>query len=145
MKFSEYSTGQVLKFGSYTIDEAEILEFATRYDPQWFHTDVDKARTGSPYGGLIASGWNTCGIAMRLVTDELLQDSGSIGSPGLAYLKWPNPVRAGDVLSVVITVLDTKRSRSRPNLGILRWQWQLFNGEGAEVLDLEATSFFELS
>ena len=143
MKFSEYSVGQVLKFGSYKIEEAEILEFATRYDPQWFHTDVNKAQT-SPYGGLIASGWNTCGIAMRLVTDELLQDSGSIGSPGLAYLKWPNPVRAGDMLSVVITVLETKQSRSRPNLGILRWQWQLFNGEGVEVLDLEATSFFEL-
>lgn len=145
MKFSEYSKGQIFKFGSYKIEEAEILEFATRYDPQWFHTDVDKAQTESPYGGLIASGWNTCGITMRLVTDELLYDSDSIGSPGLAYLKWPNPVRAGDVLSVVVTVLDTKQSRSRPDLGILQWQWQLFNDKGVEVLDLEATSFFELS
>lgn len=144
MKFSEYSKGQVLKFGSYKIEEAEILEFATHYDPQWFHTEVDKAKA-SPYGSLIASGWNTCGIAMRLVTDELLHDSGSIGSPGLAYLKWPNPVRADDVLSVVVTVLDTKQSRSRPNLGIIQWQWQLFNDKGVEVLDLEATSFFERS
>lgn len=144
MKFSEYHKGQVLKFGSYTLEEAEILEFATRYDPQWFHTEVDQAKA-SPYGSLIASGWNTCGIAMRLVADELLKDSGSIGSPGLAYVKWPNPVRAGDVLSAVITVLDTKQSRSRPNLGILRWRWQLFTNNDDEVLDLEATSFFELS
>ena len=141
MRFSEFKTGQVFKFGSYTLGEEEILEFASRYDPQWFHTDVEKARTG-PYGGLIASGWNTCGIAMRLVTDELLIDSGSIGSPGLDYIKWRNPVRVDDVLSVVVTILDTKQSRSRPNLGILRWQWQLFNAKGDEVLDLEATSFF---
>lgn len=143
MRFSEFKTGQVFKFGSYTLGEEEILEFASRYDPQWFHTDVEKARTG-PYGGLIASGWNTCGIAMRLVTDELLIDSGSIGSPGLDYIKWRNPVRVDDVLSVVVTILDTKQSRSRPNLGILRWQWQLFNAKGDEVLDLEATSFFEM-
>lgn len=143
MKFSEFKTGQVFKFGSYTLGEEEILEFASRYDPQWFHTDVEKARTG-PYGGLIASGWNTCGIAMRLVTDELLIDSGSIGSPGLDYIKWRNPVRVDDVLSVLVTILDTKQSRSRPNLGILRWQWQLFNAKGDEVLDLEATSFFEM-
>ena len=143
MRFSEFKTGQVFKFGSYTLGEEEILEFASRYDPQWFHTDVEKARTG-PYGGLIASGWNTCGIAMRLVTDELLIDSGSIGSPGLDYIKWRNPVRVDDVLSVLVTILDTKQSRSRPNLGILRWQWQLFNAKGDEVLDLEATSFFEM-
>jgi len=143
MRFSEFKTGQVFKFGSYTLGEEEILEFASRYDPQWFHTDVEKARTG-PYGGLIASGWNTCGIAMRLVTDELLIDSGSIGSPGLDYIKWRNPVRVDDVLSVVVTILDTKQSRSRPNLGILRWQWQLFNAKGDEVLDLEATSFFKM-
>jgi len=78
------------------------------------------------------------------VTDELLIDSGSIGSPGLDYIKWRNPVRVDDVLSVVVTILDTKQSRSRPNLGILRWQWQLFNAKGDEVLDLEATSFFEM-
>jgi len=143
MRFSEFKTGQVFKFGSYTLGEEEILEFASRYDPQWFHTDVEKARTG-PYGGLIASGWNTCGIAMRLVTDEFLIDSGSIGSPGLDYIKWRNPVRVDDVLSVVVTILDTKQSRSRPNLGILRWQWQLFNAKGDEVLDLEATSFFKM-
>ena len=144
MNFSEYSAGQVLKFGNYKIDEAEILEFAERYDPQWFHTNIEKANTG-PYGGLIASGIQTLGIAMRLVADELLAGSSSYGSPGLDYLKWPNPVRPGDVLSVVVTIVETKQSRSRPNLGILRWQWQLFNDRGDEVLNLEATSFFELS
>lgn len=144
MKFSEYSAGQVLKFGHYKIEEAEILEFAARYDPQWFHTDLEKVKKG-PYGGLIASGIQTLGVAMRLVADELLKDSRSFGSPGLAYLKWPNPVRPGDVLSITITILETKQSRSRPNLGILRWQWQLFNDEGVEVLELEATSFFDIA
>ncbi|MEB8432601.1 MaoC family dehydratase [Cocleimonas sp. KMM 6892] len=144
MKFSEYSIGQVHTFGAYLIEENEILEFANHYDPQWFHTDLEKAKT-SPYGALISSGWQTCAIAMRLVFDEFLKDSGSIGSPGLAYVKWPKPVFAGDILSAKVTILNSRQSRSRPNIGILRWQWQLLNAQGEEVLDLEATSFFDLT
>lgn len=144
MKFTEFQTGQVIQAGPYKVSEVEVLQFATTYDPQWFHTDVAAAAQGR-FGGLIASGWHTCGIAMRLVADAALHGSESFASPGLAYVKWPHPVRPGDQLSLCATVLDTRRSRSQPHLGILRWRWQLFNADGAEVLDLEATSLFDLS
>jgi acyl dehydratase len=143
MKFADFHPGQVIEAGPYALSEAEVLQFATAYDPQWFHIDPEAAAKG-PFGGLIASGWNTCGIAMRLVADAALQGSESFASPGLAYVKWPYPVRPGDLLTVRATVLDTRRASSRPSLGILRWRWQLFNASGVEVLDLEATSLFDL-
>ena len=144
MKFAEFYGGQIIEAGPYTLTEAEVLQFATAFDPQWFHTDVEAAAQG-PFGGLIASGWHTCGVAMRLVADAVLKGSESYASPGLAYIKWPHPVRPGDQLSVRATVLEVRRSQSQPTLGILRWRWQLFNASGTEVLDLEATSLFKLA
>ena len=144
MKFTEFIAGQVIKAGPYTLGEDALLQFARDYDPQWFHTDADAAARGR-FGGLIASGWQTCGIAMRLATEVALDGSESFASPGLAYVKWPHPVRAGDALSLRATVIETRRARSQPTLGILRWRWQLFNQEGVEVLDLEATSLFDLA
>ncbi|SKA70371.1 Acyl dehydratase [Thiothrix eikelboomii] len=144
MKFAEFYSGQVIEAGRYTVSEEEILQFATAYDPQWFHTEVETAKQGR-FGGLIASGWHTCGIAMKLLVPAALAGSESFASPGLKYVKWPNPVRPNDVLSLRATVLDARRSSSRSTLGILHWRWQLFNQDGAEVLDLEATSLFDLS
>jgi len=144
MKFDEFSVGMVITSGPYLLTEAEVVQFAAAYDPQWFHTDPAAAETGR-FNGLIASGWNTCCIAMRLLADAALHDSESFASPGLAYVKWPHPVRPGDTLSLRATVLETRRGRSRTTLGILRWRWQLFNAAGIEVLDLEATSLFDLS
>ena len=106
--------------------------------------DPDAAARGR-FGGLIASGWQTCCMAMRLAADAMLQGSNAVASPGLAYVKWPHPVRPGDQLCLRAEVLDTRTSRSRPDLGILRWRWQLFNQLDIEVLDLEATSLFDLS
>lgn len=143
MKFAEFHIGQVIEAGPYRVDEAEIIGFAAAYDPQWFHTDRDAAEHGR-FGGLIASGWHTCGIAMRLVADAALRGSESFASPGLAYLRWPHPVRPGDSVSLRATVLEVRRSRQRPALGILRWRWQLHKPGGLEVLDLEATSLFDL-
>ena len=143
MRFAEFHAGQILQAGPYAVTEVEVLGFATAYDPQWFHTDPEAAAAG-PFGGLIASGWHTCGIAMRLVADHALKGSESFASPGLAYVKWPNPVRPGDQLSVRATVIETRTSSKNPHLGILRWRWQLFNQTGAEVLDVEATSLFDL-
>ena len=144
MKFAEFHAGQIIEAGPYTLNEVELLQFATAYDPQWFHTDAEAAAQGR-FGGLIASGWHSCGIAMRLATDAALVGSESFASPGLAYIKWTHPVRPGDALSLRATVLETRRSKSQATLGILRWRWQLFNQRGIEVLDLEATSLFELS
>jgi acyl dehydratase len=144
MKFADFHPGQVIEAGPYALSEAEVLQFATAYDPQWFHTDPQAAEKG-PFGGLIASGWHTCGIAMRLIADAALHGSESFASPGLAYVKWPHPVRPGDQLTVRATVIESRRASSRPDLGLLRWRWQLFNANGIEVLDLEATSLFDLA
>jgi acyl dehydratase len=144
MKFAEFYAGQVIAAGPYLVSEAEVLEFANAYDPQWFHTNAGAASQGH-FRGLIASGWHTCAMAMRLVADTALNGSESFASPGLNYVKWPHPVRPGDALSLHATVLNARRSRSKPHLGILLWRWQLFNAVGQEVLDLEATSLFNLS
>ena len=143
MKFSEFHEGQVIEAGPYLVTEAELLQFATAYDPQWFHTDAARAAEGA-FGGLIASGWHTAAIAMRLVADAALAGSESFASPGLAHLRWPNPVRPGDALSLVADVLEVRRSGKRATLGILRLRWQLFNQRALPVLDLEATSLFKL-
>ena len=144
MRYDEFYAGQVIELGPYPLSEEELLQFATAYDPQWFHTDRAAAEQG-PFNGLIASGWHSCGIAMRLVADHVLKGSESFASPGLAYLRWPHPVRAGDELSLTLNVLEVRRSEKRPHLGIVRWRWQLFNQNQQEVLDLEATSMFDLS
>jgi acyl dehydratase len=81
---------------------------------------------------------------MRLAADAFLAGSESYASPGLAYVKWPHPVRPSDVLRLRVTVLESRSSNSNPSLGILRWRWQLFNAADTEVLDLEATSLFKL-
>jgi acyl dehydratase len=144
MTFDEFHPGQRLTYGPATISEAEILAFANAYDPQWFHADVERARAGR-WKGLIASGWHTCSIAMRLVVDGALRGSESFGSPGLEYLKWLAPVRPGDALTVHAEVLDARRSERNATLGVLRWRWQLVNEAGAAVLDLVATSLFDLA
>ena len=143
MRFAEFHAGQVLEADPYHLSQTELLQFAQQWDPQWFHTDPEAAAQG-PFQGLIASGWHTCGIAMRLVADAFLKGSESFASPGLGYVKWPNPVRPQDSLRVRVTVLETRTSQSKPDLGILKWRWQLYNQAGAEVLDLEATSLFKL-
>ena len=144
MKFADFHPGQRLAFGPASITEAEMLAFARDYDPQWFHTDVARANAGR-WKGLIASGWQTCGIAMRLAVEGALGDSETFGSPGLEYLKWLAPVRAGDALTLEVEVLDVRRSERQPALGVLRWRWQLFNQDRVAVLELVATNFFDLA
>ena len=144
MKFSDFHVGQVIEAGPYEVLETEVIGFASAYDPQWFHTDAEAAFR-SRFGGLVASGWHTCAIAMRLIVDTALHGSESFASPGIAYVRWPRPVRPGESLHLRATVIEVRRARSKPTLGILRWRWQLFNDRGLEVLDLEATSMFDLS
>jgi acyl dehydratase len=144
LKFADFHVDQVIEAGPYAVTAAEVLQFAKAYDPQWFHTDPAAAAQGR-FQGLIASGWHTCGIAMRLAADAALAGSESYASPGLAYVKWRHPVRPGDALSLTATVLEVRRSRGQHGLGILRWRWQLHNAAAIEVLDLEATSLFDLS
>lgn len=99
MKFAEFYAGQLIEAGPYQVTESEVLDFAGRFDPQWFHVDPQAAENGS-WNGLIACGWHTCSIAMRLACDAALSGGESWGSPGLDYVKWPYPVRPGDSLSL---------------------------------------------
>ena len=143
MKFADYHAGQVIEAGPVTVTEDEILRFARAWDPQWFHTDPQAAAAGR-FNGLIASGWHTCGLAMRLAVQATLAGSEVFASPGVERVRWPHPVRPGDRLTLRITVLDTRRSRSQPTMGIVRWRWQMFNQHDTDVLELEATNLFDL-
>lgn len=144
MKFADLSSGKGFTLGPLAVDAEEVLAFARKYDAQWFHTDPVRAEQG-PWDGLIASGWHTCAMAMELVSNNILNGSESYASPGLNYVKWPHPVRPGDVLTLNVLVHDSRRSSSKPWLGIIRWQWIMQNQHGMEVLDLEATSLFRLA
>jgi acyl dehydratase len=141
MKFADFEVGQILDAGSAQVDEASIVEFARQYDPQPFHIDKVSAAKGR-WNGLIASGWHTCAIAMKLVVNGILKDSDSCGSPGLEYLKWPAPVRPGDELRLRLEVLETKSSRTG-EFGIVRWRWHMSNQHAQTVLILVATSLFK--
>jgi acyl dehydratase len=144
MHFADFRPGQTIVHGPAVLSEADILAFARDYDPQWFHVDRERAQK-SRWQGLIASGWQTCGIAMRLANEAALVDSESFGSPGLDYLKWLEPVRPGDALTLHAHVLDVRRSKSNRDLGILRWRWQLINQRDVAVLELVVTSLFDLA
>ncbi|MDB5777043.1 MAG: dehydratase [Herbaspirillum sp.] len=141
MKFAELHAGQHFTLGPEIVDPDEVAAFAERYDAQWFHVDPERAEAG-PWNGIIASGWHTCALAMSLMSKQLLKDSDSFGSPGLSHLRWPNPVRPGDQLTLQVHVHETRRSVTKPWLGIVRWQWIMKNQDGVEVLDIEATSLF---
>jgi acyl dehydratase len=142
MKFAEFHSGQLICLGPRTVTEDEILEFAGKYDPQWFHTDPGRAAQGR-WNGLIASGWHSCGIAMQMIVEGILADSESFASPGMNYLKWSAPVRPGDRLRVEVVVLETKISSSG-RTGSVLWIWRMFNQDDVMVLELEATNLFEL-
>lgn len=132
----------VLSVGRRAVTAEEIIEFASRYDPQWFHTDPDRA-AASRWQGLIASGWLTCAIAMELLVTHVLTGSESIGSPGLEQVKWPNPLRPGEEVQLHVEVLQTRISSSG-KVGIVRWRWLLTTRPGLQVLDIIGTSLFEL-
>ncbi|SIQ31799.1 MaoC family dehydratase [Pseudacidovorax sp. RU35E] len=143
MKFADFHAGQVIEAGPHAVTEDEVLGFARQWDPQWFHTDPDAAAQGV-FGGLIASGWHTCAIAMRLVVQAALHDSESFASPGIDQIRWSQPVRPGDQLRLRAEVIEARRSDTKAHLGILRWRWQLFNQHEAQVLDATVTSLFRL-
>jgi acyl dehydratase len=142
MRFADIHAGDVLHAGPRVVTEPEILEFAGRYDPQWFHTDPARANNGR-WHGLIASGWHTCAIAMELIVGAVLKDSDSYGSPGIDNLKWLEAVRPGDALSLRVFVLETRASSSGKT-GIVRWRWELWNQAQRQVLELTGTSLFEI-
>ena len=133
--FDDYVTGSVWELGSVSVSEAEIVEFAGMYDPQPFHTDPVAAQEG-PFGGLIASGWQTCVLAMQRFVPGYLSAASSLGSPAIDELRFPAPVRPGDQLRIVATVLDARCSNSKPDRGIVQTRLQAYNGKGVLVLGM---------
>ncbi len=133
----DFIPGSVYEYGPVTVSEAEILEFARKYDPQPIHTDPDWARTG-PFGGLIASGWHTTAVTMRLLVGNYLPAAASLASPGIDELRWLRPVRPGDSLRVRLTVLEVRPSRSKPDRGLVRSRAEILDAEGSVVMTLVA-------
>lgn len=144
MKFNEFKVGMVITHPPVVVTEQEMLEFARAYDPQWFHTDRERAESGR-WDGLIGSGWLTCGIAMRMMVDAALHDSECFGSPGIEKLRWLLPVRPGDALRLEAIVDSVRVSSSRDDLGILRWTWRLYNQDDGQVLEMEVANLFDLA
>ncbi len=135
--FDDYVVGATYEFGDIEINEEEIIEFADRYDPQAIHTDPAAAATG-PFGGLIASGWQTGGLMMRLFVDHYLSRVASIASPGIDELRWHKPVRPGDRLSLRVTVVEVLPSRSKPDRGIVRSLIEVLNQDREIVMSMIA-------
>lgn len=138
--FEDYVQGSVHEFGSIAVEEAEMISFASRFDPQPFHTDPEAGKR-SIYGGLIASGWHSAGLMMRLFVDHYLSHVASLGSPGVDELKWLKPVRPGDTLALRITVSETKRSRSKPDRGIVYSYVEALNQKEEIVMTMKALNF----
>ena len=136
----DYVVGSVYEFGSIAVEEAEIIDFARRFDPQVFHSDPEAAKR-TIFGGLVASGWHTASMMMRLFVDHYLSWAASLGSPGIDELRWTKPVRPGDELSIRVTVLEANRSRSKPDRGVLRSFVEVLNQDHEVVLTVNAVNF----
>jgi len=134
--FEDYVPGSVFEYGEVTVSEAEIIEFARRFDPQAMHVDPSAAARGR-FDGLIASGWHTAAMVMRLLVDNFLPGRASLASPGIDELRWLRPVRPGDVLHIRVSVLEATRSRSKPDRGIVRTLVEVLNQDAVVVMSMK--------
>src|SRR5215469_4074281 len=133
--FEDYPVGAIYTGGPTTVSEEDILDFARRYDPQPMHIDKASAETG-PFGGLIASGWHTGALMMQMLARYFVPQPGNLPSPGLDELRWVRPVRPGDALSLRATVLSARRSRSKPDRGVVTSLVEVVNQNGEVVMSL---------
>ncbi|MBV9828606.1 MAG: MaoC family dehydratase [Alphaproteobacteria bacterium] len=136
--FEDYPVGAIFTGGPLAVSEPEILEFARRYDPQPMHVDKTAAADGR-YGGLIASGWHTGSLMMQMLAAHFVPE-GNLASPGLDELRWIRPVRPGDDLSLRVTVLEARRSRTKPDQGVVKSLVEVLNQDGAQVMTLKPIS-----
>jgi acyl dehydratase len=138
--WEDIKEGEVVELGSRTMEKDRMVAFAREFDPQPFHTD-EKAAEASIWGGLIASGWLTGSVLMRIFYDGYLKDTAGLGSPGIDELRWLKPVRPGDTLTVRLTVLETAASRSKPDRGIVRSLMEVVNQHGEIVMTTKGVNF----
>jgi len=139
--WEDFFVGEVRDLGQITPTREDIIAFASQFDPQPFHLDEEGGKA-SIFGGLCASGWHTCAMAMRLMVTNFLHETASLGSPGLEHIKWTKPVYPNDTLRLQTTVLETKPMGRRPDVGMTRNLWELFNQHGEKVLQMEGWGMF---
>ena len=139
--FEDFVVGAIHEMGHRLVDRDEVVAFAQAFDPQLFHVDEEAARSSS-FGGLIASGWHTCAMVMRMMCDDYLLDAASLGSPGVDNIRWLAPVRPGDTIRAVRTVLEARVSKSKPGLGLVKSRWEVFNQNNEPVMTMEGMGMF---
>jgi acyl dehydratase len=139
--FEDYRSGEVVEFGDHLITEEEVVGFAQRYDPQPFHVDAVAAQE-SIYGGLIASGWMTASVAMRLLVDHYISPRSSMGSPGIDEMRWIKPVRPGNRLRLRVTILETRRSQSKPDRGMIQLLQEMQNQDNETVMTIRGWGMY---
>lgn len=139
--FEDVVPGTMRETGSKTVAAEEIIAFAREFDPQYFHLDAEAARD-SMFAGLVASGWHTASMAMRLMVDSFVGDAASVGSPGFDDLRWLQPVRPGDVIRVRSSVLDKTPSQRRPDIGSVRFRTEVLNQRNEVVMSLISIALY---
>jgi acyl dehydratase len=139
--WEDFTPGRVFETATHTLSEEDIVRFAREYDPQTYHTDADAARH-SPFGGLIASGWQTAAVTMRLMCDGYLLETSCVGSPGLDELRWLKPVRPGDTLRLRTTVIEATPSARQANRGTVLFRWETLNQNGEVALSMLGRQLF---
>jgi acyl dehydratase len=139
--WEDFTPGRVFETATRTLSEEDIVRFAREYDPQSYHTDAEAARN-SPFGGLIASGWQTAAVGMRLMCDGYLLETSCVGSPGLDELRWLKPVRPGDTLRLRTTVIEATPSARQANRGTVLFRWEILNQNGEVALLMVGRQLF---
>lgn len=139
--WDDFTPGWTYESPARTLTADEIVRFAREYDPQVFHTDPEAAKA-TPFGGLIASGWQTCGVMMRLMCDGYLVESACLGSPGLEELRWLKPVRPGDALRLRAEALEQTPSQTQPNRGTVKFRWEVLNQNDEVVCAIVGRQLF---
>ncbi|MEO8935297.1 MAG: MaoC family dehydratase [Burkholderiaceae bacterium] len=139
--FEDFEVGRVIACGPRTVTAEEIIAFAKQFDPQAFHVD-EEAGKQSIYGSLIASGWHTAAMVMRMGCDAYLLDSTSVGSPGVDELRWLKPTRAGDTIRADLVTLEVRPSRSKPDRGIVVSEWRVYNQHDELIMTMRGMGLF---
>ena len=142
--FEDFTIGRVFPLGPYSVTADEIIEFASEFDPQPFHLD-GASEQAEKTGGLIASGWHTCAIVMRMMCDAYLLDTASQGSGGLDQVRWVKPVRPNDILTGTATVLDARVSKSKPNLGLVKMEYKAQNQDQETVIIITGMGMIDVA
>ena len=139
--FEDFRVGDIIQCGRKTVTKEEIIDFAQKFDPQPFHLD-EKEAAATKFGGLVASGWHSCAVCMRLVVDAMLQGSANMGSPGVENIRWLKPLRPGNTVTATVRVVEAVPSKTRPDRGRLKFAFELYEDAEGLIMDMFATAIY---